>query len=53
MLVEFIMQHFNLLIAVNFQFPAMGGLNKKNGRSIMLESKIKGEKNTVLCAHGF
>lgn len=52
MLVEFIMQHFNLLIAVKFQFPAMGGLNKKNGRS-MLESKIKGEKTTVLCAHGF
>lgn len=30
MLVEFIMQHFNLLIDVKFQFPEMGGLNKKN-----------------------
>lgn len=52
-LVEFIMQHFNLLIDVKFQFPEMGGLNKKNAWSIMLESKIKGEKNSVLCAHGF
>lgn len=29
-LVEFITQHFNLLSAVKFQFPAMGDLNEKN-----------------------
>lgn len=29
-LVEFIMQHFNLMIVVKFQFPAVGSLNKKN-----------------------
>lgn len=29
-LVEFITQHFNLSIAMKLQFPAMGGLNKKN-----------------------
>lgn len=29
-LVEFIMQHFNLSVVVKFQFPAMRGLNEKN-----------------------
>lgn len=52
-LVEFITQHFNLSIAGKFQFPAMGGLNEKNVWSIMLESRIQEEKNTLLCAHGF